>query len=257
MPDWRWLHQKEKLLHWMAAHCGVAPINAVRRTPSGNVRLWQNFSLNFTIKSASLCLRQESFWKNRRKNIKRAMMRLGSLHPESRFSWSGFRRSRGQRPKLAAKLHRGNIRPDIRVLPPGTFSDYLTMLKARHPTESFSLKFFTTDSSQHVIVPSWFSSWNDVIVFPYPFTGKIGFWMLDLKSFLAWILHIGGRMYLATTLLLNVFFLPGGIWAWAWCGRFHHFRCGHYRLETVCRSVSKRSTLCVGNASATKCWSEN
>lgn len=64
-----------------------------------------------------------------------------------------FRRSRGQRPKLAAQLHRGNIRPDVRVLPPGTFTDYLAMLKARHPPESFSLKFFTKDSSQH-LVPS-------------------------------------------------------------------------------------------------------
>lgn len=78
----------------------------------------------------------------------------GQSAPGKSLQLKRFRRSRGQRPKLAAKLHRGNIRPDIRVLPPGTFSDYLTMLKARHPTESFSLKFFTTDSSQHFIVPS-------------------------------------------------------------------------------------------------------
>ena len=66
-----------------------------------------------------------------------------------------FRRSRGRRPRLAAQLHRGNIRPDMRVLPPGTFTDYLVMLKARHPTEKFSMKFFTKDSWLHY---SWIAA---------------------------------------------------------------------------------------------------
>lgn len=66
-----------------------------------------------------------------------------------------FRRSRGRRPRLAAQLHRGNIHPDIRVLPPGSFTDYLAMLKARHPTEKFSLKFFTRDSWPHYLGRRW------------------------------------------------------------------------------------------------------
>ena len=34
----------------------------------------------------------------------------------------------------------------VRLLPPGTFTDYLRMLRAKHPTEKFSLKLFSLDS---------------------------------------------------------------------------------------------------------------
>jgi len=66
-----------------------------------------------------------------------------------------FRRSRGRRPRLAAQLHRGNIHRDMRVLPPGSFTDYLVMLKARHPTEKFGLKFFTRESWLHYVGRRW------------------------------------------------------------------------------------------------------
>ena len=86
-----------------------------------------------------------------------------------------FRRSRGQRPRLAAQLHRGKIQPNVRVLPPGTFTDYLAMLKARHPSESFSLKFFTKDSSQHLIIMmlNLLKCIPEDVTFPYHFIAKI------------------------------------------------------------------------------------
>ena len=34
----------------------------------------------------------------------------------------------------------------MRLLPPGTFTDYLRMLQAKHPSEKFSLKLFSLDS---------------------------------------------------------------------------------------------------------------
>lgn len=58
-----------------------------------------------------------------------------------------FRRNRGRRPKLAAMIHRKlknskAARQKIRLLPPGTFSEYLEVLRARWPGEKISLKLF-------------------------------------------------------------------------------------------------------------------
>lgn len=58
-----------------------------------------------------------------------------------------FRRHRGRRPRMAAKNHRGKERPLLRLLPPGSFSDYLTMFHAKHPQFSnLSLKLFCSES---------------------------------------------------------------------------------------------------------------
>lgn len=54
-----------------------------------------------------------------------------------------FQRRRGRRPRMAAQLHRKQDTPDMRLLPPGTFSDYLNMLKVREGCEKISLKLFT------------------------------------------------------------------------------------------------------------------
>ena len=54
-----------------------------------------------------------------------------------------FRRHRGRRPRGAFKFHRGKDQSAMRLLPPGSYSDYLMMLRARHPQQKFSLKLFT------------------------------------------------------------------------------------------------------------------
>ena len=53
-----------------------------------------------------------------------------------------FRRHRGRRPKMAARWHRGADNCEMRVLPPGSFSDYLAVLQAREPHITISLKLF-------------------------------------------------------------------------------------------------------------------
>lgn len=53
-----------------------------------------------------------------------------------------FRRNRGRRPRLAGQVHRGASQASIRLLPPGSYTDYLSMLQARHPTANISLKLF-------------------------------------------------------------------------------------------------------------------
>jgi hypothetical protein len=53
-----------------------------------------------------------------------------------------FRRNRGRRPRLAGQVHRGACQSTIRLLPPGSYTDYLSMLRARHPTMNISLKLF-------------------------------------------------------------------------------------------------------------------
>ena len=53
-----------------------------------------------------------------------------------------FQRRRGRRPRLAAQLHRKGDTSQMRLLPPGTFSDYLQMLRARDGCEKISLKLF-------------------------------------------------------------------------------------------------------------------
>ena len=64
-----------------------------------------------------------------------------TLHPMR------FRRHRGRRPKMAGVLHRGAEKPLMRLLPPGTFSDYLMMFRAKHPVYSnLSLKLFCNEA---------------------------------------------------------------------------------------------------------------
>lgn len=51
-----------------------------------------------------------------------------------------FRRFRGRRPKLERIVNRASKDPSrLRMLPPGSYTDYLNMLRARHPTERISL----------------------------------------------------------------------------------------------------------------------
>lgn len=72
----------------------------------------------------------------------------GSLAPRH----MAFRRTRGRRPRLAAVVHRAKkndarsnnpTKAVLRFLPPGTFSDYLSLFKARYPeAHKVSLKLF-------------------------------------------------------------------------------------------------------------------
>ena len=58
-----------------------------------------------------------------------------------------FRRSRGRRPRLAAQQSRLKHKGDLRMLPPGSFSDYLGMLNVRQPEQQkITLKMFSRDS---------------------------------------------------------------------------------------------------------------
>lgn len=53
-----------------------------------------------------------------------------------------FRKHRGRRPKVVAQAGRKKDKTDLRMLPPGTYSDYLNLLKTRHPDRRVSLKLF-------------------------------------------------------------------------------------------------------------------
>ena len=53
-----------------------------------------------------------------------------------------FRRSRGKRPRRAAALHRNSDPSKIRLLPPGSFNDYLQLMRTRNPDMSVSKKLF-------------------------------------------------------------------------------------------------------------------
>ena len=53
-----------------------------------------------------------------------------------------FRRNRGRRPKLAGQVHRGKDQSQMRLLPPGSYTDYLMLLRARHPEIKLTLKLF-------------------------------------------------------------------------------------------------------------------
>lgn len=58
-----------------------------------------------------------------------------------------FQRRRGRRPRMAAQLHRKADASEMRLLPPGTFTDYLQMLRARDDDYTkISLKLFTKES---------------------------------------------------------------------------------------------------------------
>lgn len=54
-----------------------------------------------------------------------------------------FRKHRGRRPKIASKSRGQCNRKLLRLLPPGSFTDYLNSLRARHPGMKLSLKLFS------------------------------------------------------------------------------------------------------------------
>lgn len=54
-----------------------------------------------------------------------------------------FRKHRGRRPRIAAKLRGKTDRKALRLLPPGSFTDYLNLLRARCPDKTISLKLFS------------------------------------------------------------------------------------------------------------------
>lgn len=54
-----------------------------------------------------------------------------------------FRRNRGRRPRLAGLLHRGKDFTGLRLLPPGSLTDYLALLHAKYPDQKVSLKLFS------------------------------------------------------------------------------------------------------------------
>lgn len=54
-----------------------------------------------------------------------------------------FRKHRGRQPKIATRQHTESSRKALRLLPPGTFSDYLNLLRIRHPQRVISLKLFS------------------------------------------------------------------------------------------------------------------
>lgn len=63
-----------------------------------------------------------------------------------------FRRHRGRRRRTAVAHHRGKERPMLRLLPPGTFTDYLTMFRAKHPEyHNLSLKLFCCEPCLGII----------------------------------------------------------------------------------------------------------
>ena len=85
---------------------------------------------------------------------------LSEPMPETKGKIAGerklaFRRNRGKRPREAAQVHRlrkasatatesAESEP-MRMLPPGTFTEYLVMLRSRHPDKKISLKLFNSD----------------------------------------------------------------------------------------------------------------
>ena len=65
------------------------------------------------------------------------------LLDKQKDSLAVFRRHRGRRPRAAAQLSRGGDRSALRLLPPGSFTDYLRLLQSRWPHLKISLKLFT------------------------------------------------------------------------------------------------------------------
>ena len=62
-----------------------------------------------------------------------------------------FRRHRGRRPRLAAQMNRGCDKSKMKLLPPGSYSDYLGLLQLRHPGTKISLKLFSKESQRIII----------------------------------------------------------------------------------------------------------
>ena len=80
-----------------------------------------------------------------------------------------FRKRRGKRPKVANqqnKMHK-NDKINMRLLPPGTFSDYLALLRARHPEKKISLKLFSKAFQLHAG-----NFLCDLLLFAFSFSGR-------------------------------------------------------------------------------------
>lgn len=60
-----------------------------------------------------------------------------------------FRKRRGKKPRIASRQSKmtkdEKAKHEMRYLPPGTFSDYLQLLQARHPDKKISLKLFSSE----------------------------------------------------------------------------------------------------------------
>ena len=60
-----------------------------------------------------------------------------------------FRKRRGKKPRLASRQRKmtkeDKAKHAMKYLPPGTFSDYLKLLQARHPDKRISLKLFSSE----------------------------------------------------------------------------------------------------------------
>ena len=54
--------------------------------------------------------------------------------------------------ELRACGHRGKDQTELRLLPPGSFNDYLSLLRARYPEEKLSLKLFTKVLKREILV---------------------------------------------------------------------------------------------------------
>ena len=65
------------------------------------------------------------------------------LLDEQKRSLTLFRRHRGRRPRGASQWSRGGDRSSLRLLPPGSFTDYLRLLQSGWPDLKISLKLFT------------------------------------------------------------------------------------------------------------------
>ena len=86
-----------------------------------------------------------------------------------------FRRHRGRRPRSAAASSRGGDRSSMRLLPPGTFSDYLRVLQSRHPNTKFSLKLFNKVPHTHTIdIFIFIFSDLDIYMFTFMYLRCIG-----------------------------------------------------------------------------------
>ena len=71
---------------------------------------------------------------------------MPELNPEREIRKDAvtFRSVVGKRPKHAARDSRGKDKSGLRLLPPGTFTDYLRLLNSRlEPEERVSLKLFS------------------------------------------------------------------------------------------------------------------
>ena len=83
-----------------------------------------------------------------------------------------FRRNRGKNPgkrlrDMTVKTCTLKDTP-VRLLPPGSFSEYLEMLQAKHPGEKFSLKLFCTVPCLWVFVRTWSSCQRSLSVTDAP-----------------------------------------------------------------------------------------